>query len=131
MISLLTQPDLSFSGFKVAVIGLDSAMQRKITSLLDLAVTDTNIVIYDLSPEANSVEYVLTVLETSDLIVFNAPNLFHWLTGYILSLPHCYYIEFDGNNVNTLYKLSLRQVDNDGIELLVNNAIQKKYGKTL
>ena len=131
MISLLTYPDLSFSGFKVTVIGLNSEMQRTVTSLLDQAASTTNVVIYDISPEADSIDYVLTVLETSDLIIFNAPNLFHWLTGYIISLPYCYYMEFDGNSVNTLYKLSLRQVSDDGIELLVNNAIQKKYGKTL
>ena len=131
MISLLTSPDITYTGFKVTVIGLDSDVQEKVTALLNDINVDGNIALYDISPQANAVEYVLAVLETSDLILFNNPNLFHWLTGYILSLPKCYYMEYDTASLNTLYKLSLRHIVEENINLLVENAIQKKYGKAL
>ena len=131
MISLLTSPDITYTGFKVTVIGLDSEVQEKVTALLNEVEIDGNIALYDISPQTNNVEYVLAVLETSNLIIFNNPNLFHWLTGYILSLPNCYYMEYDSASLNTLYKLSLRHIVEENINLLVNNAIQKKYGKAL
>lgn len=131
MISLLTSPDITYTGLKIAVIGLDAVTQEKITVLLNNLVITDNIALYDLSPQANNTEYVLAVLETSDLIIFNNPSLLHWLTGYILSLPNCYYIEYDSASLNTLYKLSLRHIVDENIKLLVENAIQKKYSKTL
>lgn len=131
MISLLTSPDITYTGLKITVIGLDAVTQEKVTALLNELNITGDVALYNLFPETNAVEYVLAVLETSDLIIFNKPNLFHWLTGYILSLPNCYYMEYDGANVNTIYKLSLRQVVEENIKLLVDNAIQKKYDKTL
>lgn len=131
MISLLTSPDITRTGFKLSVIGLASQMQEEITVMLNELDTNTNIVLYNLSLENDPVDYILSVLETSDLIIFCNPNMFCWLSGYIISLPNCFYTEFDNKNLNTLYKLSLRLVDHGGIKQLVNNAIQKKYGKTL
>ena len=106
-------------------------MQEDVTVLLNNIQLDTNIVLYNLNLEIDTLDYVLSVLDTSDVIVFSNPNLMHWLTGYIISLPNCFYIEFDNKNLNTLYKLSLRSVDDSGIQQLVNNAIQKKYSKAL
>ena len=108
MISLLTFPDITYTGFKIVVIGLNEDMQSHLTDFLSQTANATNIAIFDLKIDSDSVDYVLAVLETSDLVIVNSPNIFYWLTGYILSLPNCYYIEFDSKTLNTLYKLSLR-----------------------
>lgn len=131
MISLLTSPDITYTGFKITVIGLNEDMQASVTNMLNNVKLHTNISLYDLKLDADPIEYVFSVLETSDIIVFNAPNMFYWLTGYVLSLPHCYYIEFDTKTLNTLYKLSLRQIDESNINTLVEDAIQKKYNKAM
>lgn len=129
MISLLTFPDITYTGFKIAAIGVSAEMQSLLAA--NLADCDTNVAIFDLHQESTSVEYLLAVVETSDIVLLQSPNMFHWMTGYIISQPHCYYIEFDTANVNTLYKLSLRQVDDASISTVVKNAIQKKYNKAL
>lgn len=131
MISLLTSPDITRTGFKITVINLDPQLQEDVTVLLNEIDICTNIVLYNLNLETDTVDYLLSVLETSDLVIFCSPNMLHWLSGYIISLPNCFYIEFDSKNLNTLYKLSLRSINDDGIKQLVNNAIQKKYGKAL
>lgn len=131
MISLLTAPDITHTGFKITVIGSNADMQTQLTNTLNDIPVITNISLYDLRLDSDPIEYVLAVLETSDLIIFNCPNLFYWLTGYVISLPHCYYLEFDTKTLNTLYKLSLRQTNEEDINTLVENAIKKKYSKAL
>lgn len=131
MISLLTSPDITHTGFKVAAINLNEFMQDSLTMFLNEQQINTNIALYDLKLDSDPIEYVFSVLETCDIVIFNAPNMFYWLTGYVLSLPHCYYLEFDTKTLNTVYKLSLRCIDENSINDVVKNAIQKKYNKAL
>lgn len=129
MISLLTFPDVTYTGFKIATINVTAEMQSQLAT--NLADCETNVAIFDLNLESTSVEYILAAIETSDIVLIQSPNMFHWLTGYVIAKPNCYYIEFDSANLNTLYKVSLRQIDDANISTVVKNAIQKKYNKAL
>lgn len=126
MISLLTFPDISYTGMKIALVESSPEIQQLVTKYLDSLKLSTNVVLYDLKLQAEQLDYTLAVLNSCDLIFYERPKLAHWLTGYVLSLPHCFYLEYDTNTLNTIYKISLRHVDDNSISGVIDNAVQKR-----
>jgi len=131
MISLLTHPNLTHTGFKIAVVNSKMPTQSVITRAVTLISANVNIVLYDLQLDPEHIDYTISAIMTSDLILYQNPDMRLWLTGFIVSLPHCYYLEQDVNTVNTLYKVSLRQLDESELTGIIEHAIQRKYGTTL
>lgn len=131
MISLLTYPDISYTGIKIALINSSPDLQLWVTQHLSNLVLDTNIVVYDLKLDSTPLDYILAVVESSDIVIYNTPSLHNWIAGYLLAQFKCYYLATDSSTVNTIYKISLRQVDDTNIGGVINNAIQKRSNATL
>lgn len=124
-LNLVTHPDRVATGFQVVVVNVTGDQQAAITNaLLD---TDYPCNLYQLDLEVTDHNtYNLSVLASADLIVFNQPNLWHWLTGYVLSLPQCFFLETDSSTVNIYSKFTLRQAKLESLQGIIQNALQRK-----
>jgi len=105
--------------------------QSKITSFVSELDTGINVALYDLRLADKDTHYTLAAIMSSDLVIYERPDMHTWLTGFIVALPHCYYLEYDAATVNTLYEISLRQIDETELTGIIEHAIQRKYSQTL
>ena len=131
MISLLTYPDITQTGFNLVMLNSKAELQSKITAAVAQCNTTTNIVLYDLVTKPEQLDYNFHAISVADLIVFQEPPLINWITGFVVPKLNCYYWEFDRLSLNTLYKMSLRQLTDENLTGVVNNAIQRKCNTTL
>lgn len=131
MINLLTYPDISYTGVNIVLLNSHSELQQKTSLIVSKLILPSNVTIYDLQINEKQINYNLSALNLADLIIFQNPNLHYWFTGYVLSLLTCYYMEYNSSVLNTLYKVSLRQLTDENIEKVIKDAIQRKYNTTL
>lgn len=124
-VNLITYPDFVSTGFQVVLINVDPEQQLFITDILLDSIEPTNIYQIDLEV-FDHLNYNLSTIGSSDLIIFNKPNLWHWATGYVLANARCYFIESDITTVNTFKKLSLRHVKIESLQGIIKDAIQRK-----
>lgn len=124
-LNLVTYPDRVATGFQVVAINTNPAQQSAITNLLLDTEYPCNLYQIDLEV-TDHYAYNLSLLSTADLIVFNQPNLWHWLTGYALSLPRCFFLETDTTTVNIYTKFTLRQAKLENLQGIIENALQRK-----
>jgi hypothetical protein len=124
-VNLITYPDFVSTGFQVVLINVDPEQQLFITDILLDSIEPTNIYQIDLEV-FDHLNYNLSTMASSDLIIFNKPNLWHWATGYVLANARCYFIESDLTTVNTFKKLSLRHVKIESLQGIIKDAIQRK-----
>ena len=131
MISLLTHPDISYTGFSIVMLNSKPELQSKITTAISYCYNTTNVVLYDLRLDPNQLDYNLSVLATADIIIYENPDLSNWITGFVLSKLSCYYWENNSESLNKIYKISLRELSKDNIGGVIDNAIQRKCNPTL
>lgn len=131
MINLLTYPDVTYTGVNIALFNSQAELQKKISIILSDSSFVTNITLYDLQNNDKQINYNLSVLNLADLIILQNPDIHNWFTGYVLSKINCYYLEYDSSALNTLYKVSLRQLTDENIQRVITSAIQRKCDSTL
>lgn len=131
MINLLTYPDVTYTGVNIALFNSAAELQKKISVILSDSNFVTNITLYDLQNSDKHINYNLSVLNLADLIILQNPDVHTWFTGYLLSKINCYYLEYDSSTLNTLYKVSLRQLTDENIQRVITSAIQRKCDTAL
>lgn len=113
----------------MALLNAKPELQSKIAAAIPKATT--SIAVYDLVLLPDHMDYNLSVLSLANLIIVQEPPMHHWITGFVVSQLNCYYWEFDSLSLNTLYKLSLRQLTDENLVGVVDDAIQRKCNSTL
>lgn len=131
MINLLTYPDVTYTGVNIALFNSQVDLQHRLSSVLSAVQPPTNVAVYDLKNTDKHLNYNLSVISLSDIVILQNPDIHHWFTGYVLSRENCYYLEYDSSLLNTIYKVSLRQLTDENFQEVIRNATQRKSNGTL